>query len=574
MSTPASPARGSAPRGDVETKNDDADAVIGPPTPAAVAGSKRKACDAAPGTAEMPPPGPAVSDGSPVPELDAPRKRAHITGLKGEASAFADGPESPPPKQPEQEQRTQDAFPAGAEAAEEQMGPASGVLPPPPLPPPQAAAAMAPDSPPQDAAVAVAAVVAVGSQVPTSLGPALADAGAAAPPGPCASSAGAAVHEKPATAPAAAAAAATDQPWLPPPASLPPEQEQPQQPLQAEKGDEAPQQLRAEHGEEHNVHGEHVLQRAVVQEGEAEAAAAGVQQQQQQPAAAAGPQQAEGGPLPAAEGPRHQRPAEAHQPAPQLVKGTEAAEAEAGEAQQLEAKAQAKEVAAAAAAAAAAAEAAAGAQAGAQEAAAAEAQEAAAQAEEAAAQAAAVPVMEFGMFLGRPLPHVPAFYLCWLCHTGVLDQYPRMRDQLLALGLIRPAPPGAVTPVSHHPYVSGYQPVWRVAPPTAEDEAAAAAARMEFGWFAGELVSEVPPWYIYWTCHIAHDFWDLGCKYKRDVLRHLEVLGRVEWTAAGQVVPKAGWERQWYAARPREPRCFEDAWRASGRGGHGWQCYT
>ena len=189
----------------------------------------------------------------------------------------------------------------------------------------------------------------------------------------------------------------------------------------------------------------------------------------------------------------------------------------------------------------------------AKEAAAAAAHDAAAAAVPQVPAPAAVAVMPFGMFVGRPLDHVPAFYYCWLCQQEHMwRQHPDLREQLLEWVLIQPAPPGAAAPVSGHPYLSGYGPVWRVAPATAEEEQEAAVATMAFGMHQGKLLTEVPPSYIEWTCHTPH-FWHLEEYGKRVLLRHLEVLGRVGYTAdEGRVVMKQEWVAPWYAQHPEE----------------------
>ncbi|KAG2429790.1 hypothetical protein HXX76_010574 [Chlamydomonas incerta] len=175
-------------------------------------------------------------------------------------------------------------------------------------------------------------------------------------------------------------------------------------------------------------------------------------------------------------------------------------------------------------------------------AAAAEADAAAAAAAEAAAQVAAVAagIMPFGRYAGRLLTHVPVAYVSWMCQQEGMFQNPPvggpLRQRMLQLNLIQPAPPGAVTPVSGHPYLSHFQPVWRVAPATAEEAAAAEAATMAFGMHAGLPLSQLPANYIQWMCEGAQGFWNLDHPYKRTLLRHLEVLGRVTFTAAGDVV--------------------------------------
>ncbi|KAG2437032.1 hypothetical protein HYH02_011295 [Chlamydomonas schloesseri] len=157
-----------------------------------------------------------------------------------------------------------------------------------------------------------------------------------------------------------------------------------------------------------------------------------------------------------------------------------------------------------------------------------------------------VPVMPFGQHAGRPLTHLPASYVCWMCQQqGFFSGSTQRQElclQMLDLDLIQPAAPGAVSPVTEHEYDSGYQPVWRVAPATPEEKAAAEAATMEWGKHEGDLLSELPSDYIGWMCNIAEGFWDLDQARKRKLLRHLEVLGRVRYTEEGRVV-RAGGER-------------------------------
>lgn len=173
--------------------------------------------------------------------------------------------------------------------------------------------------------------------------------------------------------------------------------------------------------------------------------------------------------------------------------------------------------------------------------------QAAAEAEAAAAaQQAAVLAgnMPFGQFAGRPLTHVPVSYVSWMCQQeGIFVNPPvgeALRQRMLDLNLIQPAPPGAAAPVTGRAYLSQFQPVWRVAPATPEDQQAAQAAVMAFGMHAGLRVRHIPANYIRWMCDVAPGFWNLDQPYKRTLLRQLEVLGRVEWTAGGQVVLAAG----------------------------------
>ncbi|KAG2437031.1 hypothetical protein HYH02_011294 [Chlamydomonas schloesseri] len=157
-----------------------------------------------------------------------------------------------------------------------------------------------------------------------------------------------------------------------------------------------------------------------------------------------------------------------------------------------------------------------------------------------------VPMMSFGQYVGRPLTHLPASYVCWMCQQqGFFSGSTQRQElclQMLDLDLIQPAAPGAVSPVTEHEYISGYEPVWRVAPATPEEEAAAEAATMEWGMHKGDLLSELPSDHVSWMCNIAEDFWDLDQPRKRKLLRHLEVLGRVRYTEEGRVV-RAGGER-------------------------------
>ncbi|KAG2429561.1 hypothetical protein HXX76_010796 [Chlamydomonas incerta] len=157
-----------------------------------------------------------------------------------------------------------------------------------------------------------------------------------------------------------------------------------------------------------------------------------------------------------------------------------------------------------------------------------------------AVAAAAVPVMQFGMYNGRPLTQ---------------------------LVLIEPAPAGAVTPVSGHAYLSGFRPVWRVAPATPEEAAEAHAALMEFGMHAGRRIADLPPSYVAWACR-QPSFWNTDYFRIRRLLRHLEVLGRVGYTEDGRVVMVAGggWA-EWFAEHPLFELEMVGAW-AGGAGGH------
>ncbi|PNW81368.1 hypothetical protein CHLRE_07g353100v5 [Chlamydomonas reinhardtii] len=163
-----------------------------------------------------------------------------------------------------------------------------------------------------------------------------------------------------------------------------------------------------------------------------------------------------------------------------------------------------------------------------------------------------VPVMPFGQYWGRPLTHLPASYVCWLCQQEGIFQHSVQRQdlcmQLLDAGIIRAAEADAVSPGAGHPYLSGYEPVWRVAPATPEELQEAREALVTFGQHRGERVAELPSDYIGWMCR-QPGFWDLDQARKRVLLRQLEVLGRVGYTRAGQVVLAAAERTGGYASR-------------------------
>ncbi|KAG2437029.1 hypothetical protein HYH02_011292 [Chlamydomonas schloesseri] len=151
-----------------------------------------------------------------------------------------------------------------------------------------------------------------------------------------------------------------------------------------------------------------------------------------------------------------------------------------------------------------------------------------------------VPMMSFGQYVGRPLTHLPASYVCWMCQQqGFFSGSTQRQElclQMLDLDLIQPAAPGAVSPVTEHEYISGYEPVWRVAPATPEEEAEAATAVMGFSRHVNTPLPDLPLDFIRWMCE-EPSFWDLDQPRKRELLRHLEVLGRVRYTEEGRVVP-------------------------------------
>ncbi|KAG2429792.1 hypothetical protein HXX76_010576 [Chlamydomonas incerta] len=152
------------------------------------------------------------------------------------------------------------------------------------------------------------------------------------------------------------------------------------------------------------------------------------------------------------------------------------------------------------------------------------------------------PVMPFGQYAGRPLTQLPASYVCWMCQQeGMFSSAVQRHDlcqQLLDAGVIRPAAADTVSPVTEQPYLTGYEPVWRVAPATPEEQQEACEATMTFGQHKGERLSQVPSDYIGWMCR-QPDFWDLSQLRKRELLRHLEVLGRVTYSRSGEVLQAA-----------------------------------